>query len=560
LNWELPGVVARNHASGASLAIAAPCDLLFVATEVNEWAWCASVAEHEPERWRGLEEALYTAALDEAVGPGEVLPPVLEECAAMERFLRLAQREMRPDLRALLSEGAARNLPYLLDDTELTLGAGVGGRSFSLGALPGLGQVPWQELHDIPTAVVTGSNGKTTTVRLLAACARAHGWQSAYNCTDGVFLNQQTLASGDYSGPAGTRQVLRERRCEAAILETARGGILRRGIAVTRAQAAVITNVSSDHFGEYGIHDLGALADVKLSVAAVVKPGGLLVLNAEDGQLTTKAEHLGERLAVSPALGWFALDADGDLLRAHRAKGGWTCGVRAERMVLANGRAEHDLGAVEAMPLTIGGFARYNIANLAAAALAASALGIPAATIAEVYANFGAHVDDNPGRMMRYDIAGVTVLLDYAHNPDGLRGFLTVAEKLRGKTGRFGMLLGHAGNREDDDIAHLARVAAEARPDLVVIKEIPTHLRGRAPGDIPRILQDALLGAGVPKSAILVADTEVGAAQRALDWARHGDVLGLLVHASSAREAVLGMLAERVHRHQDGAPEPANAR
>ncbi len=279
----------------------------------------------------------------------------------------------------MLAEGAARALPHLLDDTELTLGAGAGGRSFPLDSLPEPARVPWEELHEIPTAVVTGSNGKTTTVRLLAACARANGWKDAFNCTDGVFLNQEALVNGDYSGPAGTRQVLRERRCEAAILETARGGILRRGIAVSQAHTAVITNISSDHFGEYGIHDLGGLADVKMSVAAVVKTGGLLVLNAEDEQLRTKAAQLDRRLDVVPAMGWFAIDADVELLRDHRAGGGWTCGVRDGQLVLSHGQTEHVLGAVEAMPLTIGGYARYNIANLAAAALAASALGIPSA-------------------------------------------------------------------------------------------------------------------------------------------------------------------------------------
>src|SRR5476649_2885105 len=158
------------------------------------------------------------------------------------------------------------------------------------------------------------------------------------------------------------------------------------------------------------------------------------------------------------------------------------------------------------MPLTMGGYAQYNVANLAGAALAANALGISATTIAAVFGRFGAEVDDNPGRMMRYDIGGVRILLDYAHNPDGLRGFLAVAERLRGASGRFGMLLGHAGNRQDADIEALARVAAQSRPDLVVVKEIPTHLRGRAPGEIPRIIHDALLSAGVPGSAVVMRD------------------------------------------------------
>src|SRR6202030_2520659 len=173
---------------------------------------------------------------------------------------------------------AAHGLPHVVDESDLTLGAGAGGRSYALTALPDAADVSWQELRDIPTAIVTGSNGKTTTVRLLAACARAHGWHAGYNCTDGVFLDDEVLATGDYSGPAGARMVMRERRTEAAILETARGGILRRGIAVSQANTALITNVSSDHFGEYGIHDLAGLAEVKLAVAAAVAPDGLLVV------------------------------------------------------------------------------------------------------------------------------------------------------------------------------------------------------------------------------------------------------------------------------------------
>ncbi len=244
---------------------------------------------------------------------------MIEESAAFARFERLSAVEAQPKLRALLDAAETRALPHVLDESELTLGAGAGGRDFPLGALPDVAGVRWEELRDIPTALVTGSNGKTTTVRLLAACARAHGWHAGYNCTDGVFFDDEALAMGDYSGPAGARMVLRERRTQAAILETARGGILRRGIAVSRAGTAVITNVSSDHFGEYGIDDLAGLAEVKLTVAAVVGRSGLLVLNAEDAQLRAQAEQLARRFGRSPPLGWFAASPDQPLLREYRA-------------------------------------------------------------------------------------------------------------------------------------------------------------------------------------------------------------------------------------------------
>lgn len=550
LAWSEADPVARLHAGGASLALAAPCDLLFLATEINEWALCATLEKRDPALWSGLAEAMLTAALSDAANPDEVVPPVLEETAAMARFALLAAREARPAQRSLLAAAAKRSLPHLLDETGLTIGAGAGGRTFSLDSLPSLEAFPWAELHDIPTAVVTGSNGKTTTVRLIAACAHAHGWRAGYNCTDGVFIDGEALAIGDYSGPAGTRQVLREQRTEAAILETARGGILRRGIAVSDAHVALVTNVSSDHFGEYGIHDLDGLADAKLAVAAVVRRDGLLVLNADDALLRAKSRGLTRRFGVSPRLGWFALDADSPALREYRAAGAPTCGVRAGRLVVDQEGTAHDLGPVAAMPLAIGGIAAYNVANLAAAALVALALGIPAATIAGVCARFGAELTDNPGRMLRFDMGGVQVLMDYAHNPDGLRGFLAVAAQLRGAHGRLVVLLGHAGNRRDADIEEVARVVAGFRPELVVVKEIATHLRGRAPGEIPRLIHAALLDAGQVESAITMRDSELEAARCALDWARPGDVVGLLVHAPAGRATVLELLKTRSHRGQ----------
>jgi len=554
LGWSDRQAIARRHASGASLAISAPSDQLFLATEVNEWALCAALIERDPVRWSRLEAALVAQALQAAENPANPaadIQPVMEESAAFARFERLSSLESHPKLRALLDAAAARGLPHVVDESELTLGAGAGGHSFSLTALPGVADVRWQELRDIPTAIVTGSNGKTTTVRLLAACARAHGWHAGYNCTDGVFFDDEVLATGDYSGPAGARMVMRERRTQAAILETARGGILRRGIAVSQANTAVVTNVSSDHFGEYGIHDLTGLAEVKLAVAAAVTARGLLVLNADDPQLRAQAERLVQRFGRIPPLGWFAANPDQEMLRTYRLRGASTCGVREGRLHLNHGGAEHDLGLISAMPLSMGGIAAYNVANMAGAALAAVALGIAPTTIAAVFARFGSSVTDNPGRLMRFVVGGVKVLVDYAHNPDGLRGFLNVADHLRGGAGRLGLLLGHAGNRTDADIEELARVAAEFQPDLVVVKEDEEHLRGRAPGEIPRIIRAELERLGFPDSALPVANSEVEAARYALDWARPGDVLALPVHSARARAAVVAILESRHRLHPD---------
>ena len=161
-----------------------------------------------------------------------------------------------------------------------------------------------------------------------------------------------------------------------------------------------------------------------------------------------------------------------------------------------------------------------------------------------MFARFGANFGDNPGRMMRFERGGVHVLVDYAHNPEGLRGLLTRRRSTcAAPGGRLGTLLGQAGNRRDSEIEELARVVADFHPDLIVVKEDEAHLRGRDPGEVPRVIRAALRRAGLPESALPMRKSELEAVSCALEWARPGDVLALPVHSRAAREAVLRMLA-----------------
>jgi cyanophycin synthetase len=537
-------MMARRHAKGTSLAIAAPLDQLFTATEVNEWALCAALVAANPAAWshlgRALVDAAHEAATHAPMPAGfAAVPPVIEEQAALARFAKLSSIEGAPRLRDLIARADARGLSYLVDDALLTLGSGVSSRTWALDALPEPARVPWSELRNVPTAIVTGSNGKTTTVRLLAACARAHGWRDGYNCTDGLFIGGERIERGDYSGPVGTRTVLRDSRVEVAILETARGGILRRGLATQRARVAVVTNVTADHFCEYGIDDLAGLADAKLVVASTVGDTGLLVLNADDPMLRSRADQF------RCPIGWFSRNYDDAALLSHRMKGGSTSGVRNGRLIVSWTRGssadEIDLGAVVDMPITVDGTADYNVQNIAGVALAALGLGIPSAAVAAVLGRFGADPADNPGRLMRYEYRGAQVLVDYAHNPDGLRGLMNVAARLR-RTGRIALLLGQAGNRANADIEALAATAARFKPDFVIVKETESYMRGRAPGEVPAILRAALLRAGMLGSSLEVHLSELGAVKRALGWARPGDVLVMPVHDRAVRDEVLALL------------------
>jgi cyanophycin synthetase len=193
------------------------------------------------------------------------------------------------------------------------------------------------------------------------------------------------------------------------------------------------------------------------------------------------------------------------------------------------------------MPLSFAGSAAYNVANMAAAALAASARGIAADTIARVLASFGNTHADNPGRLQHWQLGRLQVFVDYAHNPEGLRGLLGVAKSARAG-GRLGLVLGQAGNREDADICELAAVAASFQPDRVVLKDIDGFMRGRSTGEVATILRDALIAHGVPAAAVVECLDEIDAVRGLLDWAQDGDVLVLPTHGTLARQAAVALL------------------
>ena len=520
LRWPDPQPLTH----GNTLAFAAPDDRLFTATEVNEWAWERCVAVRGPLAEQGWART----------------QPESDDIAALApAFDARAAREVSRPLARLKAAAAQHGLPCLEDDDALSIGAGSGSRSWPRAALPLPMDVPWARLHDVPTVLVTGSNGKTTTTRLLAAMATAAGRTVGSCSTEGVVVGGHPVLLGDYAGPAGARAVLRHAAVQFAVLETARGGLLRRGLALRRAAAAVVTNVSADHLGEYGIESLEDIAHTKLVVAHALVPRGTLVLNAGDAVLMRTAAFAPHVQALRSAgrVALFAQEHAHPLLAAHRAMGGRTCGVQEGRLILAHRNDDlQDLGPITALPLTLGGAAAFNVGNLGAAVLAAVAAGLPVAAIRKTLASFGAHPEDNPGRLERWAWHGATVLVDYAHNPDGLEQLLRVARALQ--PARLGLLLGQAGNRSDEAIAELARTAAAFAPDRVLVKELPAMLRGRIPGQVTALLRQALADAGLAGGRIAFEADEAAAAHALLAWAGPGDVVVLPVHTQATRLAL----------------------
>ncbi|HEV7516146.1 MAG TPA: Mur ligase family protein, partial [Thermoanaerobaculia bacterium] len=509
LGWGGEVLAVRRFPGGASLALSAPIDALYAATEVNEAAWALAT---------GLAGAPSLSRKDVARLAGRI------------------RAEANPRLLALRAAAIAHGVAFLWDDEEATVGLGSGSLTFPVSSLPAPAALDWIRVHDVPVALVTGTNGKTTTVRLTAAMAAAAGRTVGSTSTDRVQVGNEVLDEGDYSGPGGARTLLRDRRVELAILETARGGLLRRGLAIPRAKAALVTNIAADHLGEYGVYDLPSLAEAKLVVAQAVPAAGRVILNADDPELVRAPKPW-------PApVTWFTLAPleERPEIRAHLDAGGDAALLVGDSLVLARGGEREVVARIAEVAIAHGGAARYNVANALAAIGLAAALGLPIAAMTAGLARFGDTPEDNLGRANLFTVGGFRVLLDYAHNPHGLSALLDLARDLPA-TRRL-LLLGQAGDRDDEAIRELAKTAWSLRPDRILLKELPAMLRGRAPGEVPALLEAELLRLGAPVESLERAGPEVEAVERALAWAQAGDLLVLLVHTD--RDAVLARLGE----------------
>ena len=515
LGWTREELCSRRFRDGVSVALSAPVDALYAACEVNEWAFDAARAVLEG----GAEPPLQPAA-------DRIRGEIAEERAA------------RSNMRALEAAAAERGVDCLTDDDCASIGTGAGSITFAAAAIPDPDTIDWSAVRDIPIALVTGTNGKTTTVRLLASMAGEAGRTAGLCSTDWIRIGDEVVDEGDWSGPGGAREVLRDRRVELALLETARGGMLRRGLGVRRADVALITNVGEDHLGEWGVEDLRALVETKFIVERALRDGGRLVLNADDAELAERG-----RRASAPVT-WFTLEPGSERVRAHVAAGGTAVMLEEGELVITSAGVRTAVVAVEDVPVALRGAARHNVRNALAAIGVAAALELPLEAIARGLTSFRGDQRDNPGRLNVFDLGGVRCLVDFAHNPHGMRALFDMVTRL--PAGRRAVVLGQAGDRDDESIRELARIAWSAEPQRIVIKDMPEFLRGREPGEVPALLEAELARLGAPPEIVARASGEHEAVRDLLAWSRPGDVLVLLSHAE--RDAALGLLEELERR------------
>jgi cyanophycin synthetase len=336
----------------------------------------------------------------------------------------------------------------------------------------------------VPIAAVTGTNGKTTTVRLLSHLMRQKGHTVGMTCTDGIYLNHRRIDTGDCSGPKSARMVLANPQVEAAVLETARGGILREGLGFDRCDVAVVTNIASgDHLGMADIHTPEQIAVVKRCIVEVVPPEGWAVLNAVDPLTAAmKEKNKGKTL-------YFAIDEAQAVLAEHRAAGGRVAFVRDGHVIVADGPAKESetvLADLAKVPLTMDGKVFFQVENTLAAASAAWCLGATVEQIQAGLANFVSSPRVTPGRFNVLNRGQQTIIVDYGHNSAALEALVQTLPAFPHE--RRVIMYTAAGDRRDEDIVDQARIIAE-HFDVVVIYE-DQCTRGRADGEVIRIMRE----------------------------------------------------------------------
>lgn len=372
----------------------------------------------------------------------------------------------------------------------------------------------------IPVVAVTGTNGKTTTSRMIAHIGRAAGLHVGWSSTDGVYVDGELVKYGDYSGPSGAGTVLAQRGVQLAVTETARGGILRRGIGLTHNDVSVVTNVSADHLGLGGIDTVDQLAEVKAVVTRITRPRGWCVVNGDDPR--TFAMRLG-----SPARPWvFSRDPDSPSIRAVLDEGGRATTVLDGFLTVLDPSHEAEpLLPVVDVPMTLSGLSRYNVENALAAASAALGLGLPRTAVVEGLRTFRPGPEHNPGRMNVYSVRDFTVVIDLAHNEAGLEALLEIMNGVRRPGSRLLLALGSPGDRADDMVAAMGAMGARAA-DRVVIAHKGDYLRGRPPEDLEEVLRSGTRSVGVED--VPVFRTELEATAALVAEAGPGDVVAVM--------------------------------
>jgi cyanophycin synthetase len=397
----------------------------------------------------------------------------------------------------------------------------------------------------IPIAALTGTNGKTTTARMLAHIHKLAGHHVGLTSTDGVYIDGQRTVPGDMTGPVATRMVLSDPSVDVAVLEIARGGLLRAGMGVRHCDVGAMLNVKADHLGLRGIGTVEQLAEVKRIVVEVARDTA--ILNADDPLCLKMADY-----TEAKHLCYVTTNPAHELVGEHIQAGGrgvvLESGIKGQMITIYDHGAHIPLLWTHLIPATLEGRAMHNVQNAMFAAAMAFSMGLKLEVIRHGLRTFDTTFFQAPGRMNIYDEHPFKVILDYGHNPAAIQAMCELVERLE-VSGRRLAVLAVPGDRRDEDILEIGRIAAGRFQRYICRRD--DQLRGRRPDEIPNLLREALLASGVPADQILVIPEETAAVDAALREADPGDLL--LIFA----DAITRSWKQVIQFHPDGGPRTA---
>ncbi|MCF6194175.1 MAG: hypothetical protein L3J46_07570 [Kangiellaceae bacterium] len=515
VGWQKESACSRKFEGGASLVITAPIDCLYAATEVNETAWQLAVNQIQEHKTKYNSE-----------------PPIENLDDIISSLLKEIADEENPALIKIYNTALIHNVAFLSDDDEVSIGYGKSCQIFPVDNIPDVNSIDWQQIKDIPVALVTGTNGKSTTVRLASAVVKAAGKRCGITSTDYIRVGNKILDRGDYSGPGGARTLLRHPETEVAFLEVARGGMLRRGIGINQARAALITNVSEDHLGEYGINTLDDMVEAKFIVRQCISKEQNLILNADDAGCVRFAKTLDNTIV------WFAWSEDNSVIQNHLGVNGTACYVKDDSIYYCSDGIEQLIIVVNDIPCTFGGAAKHNIHNALAVVALSFSLGLELKDIVLGLSQFSSTPEDNPGRGNLFEIQGFRVILDFAHNEHGLSLMAQTINNI--PANRRLVMLGQAGDRTDELIEGLFQSALQANPDVLLVCELEGHLRGRNLKEVPEIIHNFALKHGLKENQIIHVPDTIEGTNWALNWAQPEDLM--LILGLDKREEIVELL------------------
>lgn len=487
-------------ANGINIAVRYPYDLLMVACDILDWVWLEIVDHFDKD-----------------------LP--IRRQKAVKIFTQMIVENQRIILRKVYAKAQSLKLNFSIYKDMIILGSGYKQFRIKQSQVTKLTDIPWKKIANIPSILVTGTNGKTTTTRLTEFICRKAKLKSGYCSTDWVMVNGRKVAEGDLSGPSGHQYVMMNPKVEVAVLEAARGGIVKRGLLPNFATVATITNISYDHIGQNGINTLDDLARAKGVVYDALADDGIAIINLDDAHIT--------KLNIKNRKAYLSTKLTSNEMTTYLTEDNYVVYLEDGAIILQTLHDKFTLNQIDEIPLTVYGLASYNYENILHAVALSYAVGVTPEQIVFGLKKFGADDKSNFGRWNYYHSEQHGhLVVDIAHNPAGLANILNLAtgfKTLKNLTGKLWLMYGNTADRRDT-IPEIVAIIKKYNVDTVVIKEFQESLRGSQLGEMPQVFYDELIKQGYPEAQIKVIPNELEATHYILANSQPDDMCLLCSH------------------------------